>query len=596
MFMGNRPFILPDPKTKKVPYLFDWGSLKNRFSGKTLFRLKLYNLVTGDLSVLDIISNKWFIEELLAYSRSAEPVNLLPALKKIAGSGKFDESHRQRASEIAEAAEDKDSKKETASKTAPEKDDFDRTENARKILAGTRSPQTTDVLRLLRDKSPELKRLGLFMIGKFKMPDMIQEACECLKINGIEDDAYSVLLDLGASAAKEINKYCLTASGNIITRKTLLRLLSTVSPTADMSFLTEQLWSSSRQIKEMVLDTLLDSGYNANKDQKERLKKIIYDTFGTLAWIIAALVSLQKSNDTLLSAEMSREYVRWKNYLLKLLTIAYDDRSLADDNKKIKGERDDLNKSIQEMTGIIYDNGDSRKPVDPSDPVFFKKKLRKLQSYFPCEIPEYKSLLEDIINCDYNLISVWTKACTLRSIPEITEEDLGESVVALLFSPEEVLREESARLIARSGRELYRTTAERIPLAARSKLDRIVAGEVMDKELVYEKASFLSSCFPELNEEELLFIAEKTSFEINDKRAGWSHPTGTILWAFQEGKTEPDVFINHEDINDPGTTVNDIIDKFSFCYILPLNSVREFNFHFPEKSYVIFKYIDKNEE
>ena len=74
------------------------------------------------------------------------------------------------------------------------------------------------------------------------------------------------------------------------------------------------------------------------------------------------------------------------------------------------------------------------------------------------EIPDYKSLLEDIINCDYNLISVWTKACTLKSITEIEEEDLAESVVALLFSPEQILREESARLIARSGRELYRSS------------------------------------------------------------------------------------------------------------------------------------------
>ena len=67
--MGNRPFIFPIQKTKKVPDLSEWGSLKNKFSGKTLFRLKLYCLVTGDLSVLDIISNKWFNEELLDYSR-----------------------------------------------------------------------------------------------------------------------------------------------------------------------------------------------------------------------------------------------------------------------------------------------------------------------------------------------------------------------------------------------------------------------------------------------------------------------------------------------------------------------------------------------
>ncbi len=182
--MGNRPFIFPIQKTKKVPDLFEWGSLKNKFSGKTLFRLKLYYLVTGDLSVLDIISNKWFFEELFDYSRLTADVNLLPALKKIAGSAKYDESLRQRASEIAETIEDKSVKKKNISASATEKDDSARAENALKILAGTRSPQTTEVLRLLRDKSTDFKRLALFLIGKFKMTDMIQEACECLSING----------------------------------------------------------------------------------------------------------------------------------------------------------------------------------------------------------------------------------------------------------------------------------------------------------------------------------------------------------------------------------------------------------------------------
>ncbi len=58
-----------------------------------------------------------------------------------------------------------------------------------------------------------------------------------------------------------------------------------------MSLLSEQLWSSSRQIKEMVLDILLESEYNVKKDETERLKNNIYDTFGTLTWIISSLVS-----------------------------------------------------------------------------------------------------------------------------------------------------------------------------------------------------------------------------------------------------------------------------------------------------------------
>jgi hypothetical protein len=584
--MGNRPYILPIQKRKEVPDLNEWGNLKNKYSGKTLFRSKLYNLETGDLSILDNINNKWFYEELFAYSSTKRDINLLPALKKIADSVKFNESLRQHSSEVVEIIEEQVDKDKDHPKIASIGDEYVKAENARKTLAGTRYPQTTEILRLLRDKSPELKRLALFLIDKFKMTDMIQEVCECLNVRGIEDDAYSVLQSFGMAASKEVDRYYLKASGNVSSGKVLLRLLSKINPPEDMSFLVERLWSNSRLIKEMCLKTLLNTGYKAKENEKERLKKNIFETFGTLTWIITAQVSLKNSNNDFLSAEMDKEYVRWKDYLLNLLFLTYGE-------KISEADGDNPN---PDLAGIIYGSDSDKGAGNPTDQGYYKKKLKRLQSYFPVEVPPNKSLLEDIINCDYNLISVWTKACTLRSIPRIEEEDLGESVVALLFSPEELLREESARLIARSGKELYKTTSERIPEATRKQLDKIIAGEITDKELVFEKVRFLTSCFKEIKEDELLFLADKMLFARNDERGIYSQPSNTIAWSFSSEKSEPEIFVNHEDITDPGKIARDMRTTCYFCYVLSLNTVREFNFQYPESSFGIFKYIDNCEE
>ena len=114
--------------------------------------------------------------------------------------------------------------------------------------------------------------------------------------------------------------------------------------------------------------------------------------------------------------------------------------------------------------------------------------------------------------------------------------------------------------------------------------------------LFLKRQNSFHHAFLELNEDELLFLAEKTSFALNDKSGIYSQPSGTILWAFSEGKTKPEFFINHDDITDPGQHIKDIRDKYSFCYILPFKAVREFNFQYPEKSFGIFKYIDEREE
>jgi len=170
-----------------------------------------------------------------------------------------------------------------------------------------------------------------------------------------------------------------------------------------------------------------------------------------------------------------------------------------------------------------------------------------------------------------------------------------ESVVALLFSPEQVLREEAALLIARTEKDLYWKTADRIPGAVRSQLDRINAGESQEKEYVYEKVKFLSSCFDGIKEDDLLFLAEKMLFVGNNEGGIYSQPSNTILWSFSENKPDPDVFVNHEDISDPARIIKDIRTTYSYCYVLPLKAVWEFNFLYPEKSFGIFRYIDKYE-
>jgi hypothetical protein len=593
--MGNRLFNIPVQKMKELPDLTEWGNLKNKFSGKTLFRSKLYYLETGDLSVLDIINNKWFFEELFAFASDTKDINLLPALKKIAGSERFDESMRQQASEIEEIIEDRFNKKKDLQVNTVETNENDKAENARTILAGTRYPQTTEILRLLRDKSPEIKRLALFLIGKFKMKDMTQELCLCLNIHELEDDAFSILQSFEHATGKELDRCYLTTAGNLPVNKAVLRLVAKTHPAKDVSFLVERLWSNSRQIRELVLKALINLKYNINEEDKERLKKNIIETFGTLSWIISALVCLQSNNNAPLFAVMEKEYFRWKDYLLDLLVLTYD-RTIPGEGKDKTGGKDNLSKSIQKLAGIIYTNKAKLESGDSSDKGNYDKKLKKLQHYFSCEVPGYKSLLEDIINCDYNLLSVWTKACTIRNIDKIGDEDLGESVVALLFSPEELLREEAARLVGRSDRELYKTVSERIPEINRKKLDRIISGEVNDKELVFEKVRFLSSCFIEVNEDKLLFLAEKMAFATNDQRGLYSQPYDSILWSFSSEKSDPEVFVNLDKSNDLSGVIKDIRTACYFGYVLQLNSVLDFNFQYPESSFGIFKYIDSKED
>lgn len=574
--MGIRHFILPPAKMEVFPSTIDWVNLSSRFSGKILFRKKLFYLETGDFSVTETVRNPWFYKELFNYAIAFGDRNLLPAIKKIASSETTGEDIRRLASDTAARIPVNDEAEEIPMPGNTGHSGFARAEIARKTLAGSRYPQTTEILKLLKDKSPELKRLALFLIGKFRMTDMIQEACECLTINGLEDDAYAVMKSLGPAVARDIDRCYLKTSGNVSTGRVLLRLMSELHQPADLSFLIDRLSSSSRPVREMSLDTLCYSGYHPTTSEKERLKPVITETFGTLAWIITLLSAAEEDRNGLLENQLGREYDRWKTYLLRTLHLVYDGKV-----------EEEAGNPIPELCSLIFGDSDGKENR--------RKTLRKLREWFPLEIPSVDSLSEDIINCDYNLLGVWTKACVLRGISGIDDPNLGESVAALLFSPEQILREEAARLLVRSSGELYRSTSSRIPDKSRTHLDRMVSDQILVHELLFEKVRFLASCFSEIKEDDLLFLAEKMAFDRNDQRGIFSQPSNTIMWSFPEDNSEPDIFVSHEDMTDPGRVGRDIRTACYYCYVLPLNSVSEFDFHHPESSFGIFRYIDKHD-
>jgi AAA family ATP:ADP antiporter len=531
-------------------------------------------------------SNKWYFEKIIDQSRSENDTNLLPVLKKIAANQDLDEEIRRHSAEITGILE-----KLPSSIQSPD----EKIAYAKKTLSGIRSPQTTEILKLLRDNSVESKRLAIHLIGKFRLTDMLPEVCECLNIPGLETDASYVLRTFGDVAEDELIRFYLISSGNTNTSKTILRLLAETGTKENPGFLFSRLWSNSRQLKEVALNCLIACEFKPSEDDKERLHQLISDITGLITWNLSAKRCLEENNDTFLLGEMNKEISRWNKFLFNLLSVTYDPASITMIRENLEKETVESVNYALEMIDIVIDDSLKPKIVSLLDNVTEEEKLKNLYQFFPGEVPEYNKLLEDIINRDYNFLSLWTKACTLRDLPEFEGDDIAESVIALLFSPEVIIQEESARLIARSSRELYRTVSQRIPDSTKQRLDKIINGETNEKELLYEKIRFLSNCFSGIPEEELLSLAATMKYAENLHTILPLFSHGCLVWPLSDDKPGDEVYIHYNDqLKGDGDKFHG--RNFTSFYILPFDSVEEFHYHFPDKSFEIFKYIDNKEE
>ena len=225
----------------------------NRFFGERAFHSDYFNLISGNYSLFEKMNNRFYFKKIIDQTVLKHDISLFPLIKKMA-SGKMDDEIRKQSAGIV---------KNISDIASGWKQEDDRTIPAKRILSETRMPQTTEILRLLGDKSIESKRLAIYMIGKFGLSDMLPEVCECFNIQGLETDVAKVLASFGSRAEAELIRFYLVSSGNINTGKTILRLLAKLPSVEAAAFMFSRLWSNSRQLKEVALSCLIESGFQA---------------------------------------------------------------------------------------------------------------------------------------------------------------------------------------------------------------------------------------------------------------------------------------------------------------------------------------------
>jgi hypothetical protein len=560
-------------------------NLTNRFSSWLNFRTDYFSLITGNFSEFDNKRNNRYFEEIIGYTSSNKDLNLLPVLKKIENNAGIDEGVRHRAAEAAELLQ-----KDSGSLKSDEAD----ISRAIKILSGSRMPQTTEILRLLRSSTVESRRAAIYMIGKFRLADLLSEVCGCLTNNELAKDAYEVLKSFGSEAENELIRFYLVTSGNARISGTILHLLGNICSHETNGFLFSRLWSNSRQLRETAVKKLIDCKFNPSEEEKQRLDNQISEVIDSVAWNLSVKIALERDNDDFLLEKINQEIEKWREFLFNILSITYNSGPISMIRENVAAGTFESGAYAHEMIAVLVSDFIKTKLISLIDVIADEDRRVNLPQFYTHEIRKHTKFLEDLINCDYNLIGIWTKACTLRSIARIDGKDMAESVTALLFSPEEIIREESANLIARSDHDLYSSASGRIPDSVKIRLDIIINDTKDREEYIFEKMLFLANKIGVTVDDEFLPMAAGLKYIKNLSRKSFSSSEGYIIWPISDNKGNENVHVVYS------ADIDRLIWKYqnetglSF-YALPLDTVEEYHFQFPDKSFKVLKYIDINE-
>lgn len=549
----------------------------------------IHENITGDGILLQQIINK--------AERSLNP-DILPLLNRISSKGPDNNGQNARLASVIDTIE-KDARKQGLVPGQNLVSTIEKSTNRKlhlqMLMAGSDMPVITDLMRLIRDQDNDIKRETIFLVGKFGIKELLPEICECLDNDAIAGDAYFVLKRFGEEAFPALAGHYFRSSGNIKVRRLLLRLFSEKGGSQAIEFLLPAIWSVNRFLRKEAVSGLISCGYRADADTRNRLLQEVQDIIGLLTWNLSAQLSLRENDNRLLYDTLGKETQWWSEFLFDLLSLVYDKNSLEKIKENLEsGTVESVNFAL-EMLDIVIDDEVKPRLTAFLDVVSEEDKVKNLFQFYPGNIPDYETLVQDLVNKDYNHIGVWTKACSIRSLYELSGPDKTDFLVALLFGVHRVLREEACRYLQNNYEEVYNSCSYRLPEIYRSQLELVLKEKRDERRLLYNKVISLSIIFPELPENSLLHLAEKIRVIENSKDLLPLAAMDYIIWSPDDAGKEGERQLSFN-WHTPGLVFDagKIRGSRDFFYLLEIKELEKFAFYEPDNYPLLVKYMDNN--
>lgn len=526
------------------------------------------DLAGGRLDYLISHAGDSYALEIISIAAKTYDPALLPALKTIATLSRFSDRVRNDAAAGAAIIEKYYSDPVRNSDLLRLPGIPERAAVSRSVFLGRSNPPEQDIIKLLTDASPEVRRTGLRAAGRYGMTSLREEVMKALDNQDTARDAYYVLRFFGPEVYGDIIGTVVRSGNSERENYIILRLLDAMPISESLPFLSNFIVSGHMGIRMKAACSLCERGWMPQGKQRERIEETLIRTIHIMARLIAMQAEAAKGRHFFLSAalgderKMNRELIRC---LISLLAgraapeiILPDEGNCTSCQAGIAAEAIDsfigepLRRPLRALLGNTTDSG----------------RLAELAVFFPVRSLRGQSVSSFLLASEQNITGTWSKACALHLAATEGRGLDRVHVVSYLFSNSQILQEESARAIRAISPDWYSDAESRLPEPARSRISAVIAGTLPHAAMLFEKTRFLSLCFSNIPEEKMIMLASQMRY--SESYDAGSLPR-VISWVVpsSDGKTG--------------------------LYSLPLTNIASFVFYYPDFTDIFVKYIDSLE-
>jgi hypothetical protein len=301
------------------------------------------------------------------------------------------------------------------------------------------------LLHLQRDIEPSVKMASVKAMARLANPDHSYILIGYLNTPLFYPYAFESLVRIGDPALPYMEQAFLMPDADNVLLSRIVRIYGKIGSQAAIENLLGKIENQNRTIVRQTLLALREAKFQATPGNINRILNDIVRLINMMSWNFAAYTSINKLPEfELLREALESEIADNYSTLYHMLSLAYNPTSIGNiKNLLMEGSDVDISFAVELLDQIV--NEEIKQVFFPVvENISLNERFKQLQYFFQAirETPE--ELIQDIINRDFNMISLYVKACALYSLPVLKKKEASQELVASIFHPNLLIRETAA--------------------------------------------------------------------------------------------------------------------------------------------------------
>jgi len=352
------------------------------------------------------------------------------------------------------------------------------------------------LINLARDFEPDVKFAAVKAMTRLSNPEHTHILIGYLASPVYYSYAFEALIRVGDEALNQLEQVFLLPDADNILLSRIVKIYGKIGSPRAHDLLINKIENQNRIIGRQAIISLRESGFQATPGNINRILNGVVRILNTMSWNLSALQSIGISSkfpllEDALNAELADNY----RVLFHLLSLAYNSTAIANIRNLLGNENDrDISYAIEMLDQIV--NEEIKQVLFPVlENLSIRERVKQLKYFFPAENIFKNELISEVITRDYNVISLYAKACAIFSWLQLKKQDIDQVLVSNLFHPSKLIRESAAYIISKIDKKYLNNVYPRIERGIVNEIKTsIEQAKNSPLYLIFNRIQFLRQC------------------------------------------------------------------------------------------------------